>query len=173
MRRIFCSALILLFLATGRAAAQPALQADLQWGGIYLYQGELLDSLLPEVDLLSDYIGRLKREAANTLSAAPDGDGVSGVLFVAVRPGRHARVWVLAKSGHLSRDTEAALELRLSAMAPVEVGAGFLFGLSFGAWGAAPYDGAGPPPLPPEWVAQIPPEGVMLNDAFIERVWPD
>ena len=29
-----------------------------------------------------------------------------------------------------------------------------------------------PPPIPPEWEAQIPPGGVMLDDDFISRVWP-
>jgi len=82
-------------------------------------------------------------------------------------------VWVLPTSGSLSAEMRGRLERALGAVPPVEVRAGFLFAMSFGAWGAAPYQSTGAPPIPAEWASQIPPQGVSLDDAFIDRVWPD
>jgi hypothetical protein len=163
-------ALIVSLLAAGPAAAQPA---PVQWGNILIYQAEILDRVFPNEERLSDYINRLESAATRGFGAAPAQPGVSGVLFVAVKPGGRARVWVLTTSGSLAPDLRARLEQSLSALPPVDVRGGFLFGMSFGAWGAAPYESNSSPPIPAEWEAQIPPQGVMLDDAFIERVWPD
>jgi hypothetical protein len=170
MMTIFRSALILLFATALPAAAQPH---ALRWGDIVVYQGEILDGVFPDAEELSGYIQRLEEAATDGFDSAPTQAGVTGVLFVAVRPSGRARVWVLPTNGSMTTELQTRLEQRLSALTPVRVRGAFLFGLTFGAWGAAPFAVMGAPPIPAAWEAQIPPEGVILDDAFINRVWPD
>jgi hypothetical protein len=171
MMKVLRRALILMFVFAAPAAAQPA--PTLQWGDILIYQAEILDRVFPNEDQFSAYVGRLEGAATTGFGELPPQPPVAGVLFVAVKPGGRARVWVLPTSGSIAPDMRVRLERTLAATPAVEVRGGFLFAMSFGAWGAAPYQSTGAPPIPAEWAAQIPPQGVSLDDAFIDRVWPD
>ena len=168
MRKVITSALFVLFATMAPASAQPV--PALKWGSILIYQAELLDDVFPNENELTAYMHRLENAASNAFEAQPS--NVSGVIFVAVKPDRRARVWILGDGGQTPAALKARLESGLGEIEPIRVRHDFLFGLTFNAGSAAPFAAPGPPPIPPEWEAQIPPQGTMLDDAFIDRVWP-
>lgn len=169
MLRLTLAALLApLALWAAPASAQQALAV--RWGDILIYQAESLDAAALDETELAAYAHRLEAVAAGVFQAQPA--DVSGILFVAVKPGGRSRVWVLGDNGATPPALKAQLEQSLSAIAPLSVRRDFLFGLTFSAGVARPYTAPNPAPIPSEWEAQIPPEGVMLDDAFIDRVWP-
>jgi hypothetical protein len=167
LRRALVAAAPGLVIATRARAAQT----PIAWGSILIYQAEILESVLPDGHALSDYIRRLKGAAEQQAQAEPS-VRTAGVVFVAVAPSGRAQAWLLGVASGMPATSRERWERALNAIDAISAPGHFLFGLAFGAGGAQPYESDGPPPIPPEWEAQIPPSGVMLDDAFISRVWP-
>jgi hypothetical protein len=168
MLRLALAALFAVWAGAAPASAQQT--PAVRWGDILIYQAQILDAVAPSETELAAYAERLEAAATSAFQAQPA--DISGVLFVAVKPGGRARVWVLGDNGAAPPALRTRLEESLSAIAPLNVRRDFLFGLTFSAGIATPYVAPDPAPIPREWEAQIPPEGVMLDDAFIDRVWP-
>ena len=165
LRRTLIAAAPLL-MATPAAASQH----PIEWGSILIYQAELLDRVFPDDQALSSYTRRLMSAAEQQARAEPS-VRTAGVVFVAIAPSGRAQVWLLATDSGMSASVRERWERSLNAVTAISAPGHFLFGLAFGAGGARPHESNGPPPIPPEWEAQIPPGGVMLDDAFISRVW--
>lgn len=161
-------ALVAALLAPGEAPAQTP---NVRWGSIEIYQAEILNDVMPDEHWLANYMDRLQAVAEKALGDAHV--DAAGLIFVAIRPNGHARVWLLDDNGAVSPELRASLEQSLSAVAPISVRHDFVFGLCFSSGRAAAYVAPNPPPISSGWTAQIPPEGAMRDDAFINRVWPN
>jgi hypothetical protein len=165
-RSLLAAAPALLFATQASAQAAP-----INWGSILIYQAEILEQVMPQEQALMEYIDRLQA-AAEGQARADVTMRSAGVMFVALAPdGRH-QVWLLETTGRLLPNTRERWESALSAVPGVPTPGYFLFGIAFGAGGAAAYEAGGAPPIPAAWEAQIPAGGAMLDNAFIARVWP-
>lgn len=169
LRRSFF-ALAALFIAALPARAHANEAAPVDWGSVLIYQGEIIEAVLPDETLLGAYIDRL--QAAAETQARASSLRAAGVLFVALAPDGRTRVWMLPTSGRVLPNVTEQWEEALSAVEGLPVRRHFLFGLSFGIGGVAAYEAGGAPPIPADWEAAIPAEGALLDDAFISRVWP-
>lgn len=167
LRRSFVAIASLLFAAlpTHANATTPV-----EWGSILVYQAEILETVLPNEDELGEYIDRLQETAES--QAQGSSVRAAGVLFVALAPDGRKRVWLLPTSGVVLPDVIEQWEEALSAVEGMPVRHYFVFGLSFGVGGVRAYQAFGAPPIPADWEARIPPDGAMLDDAFISRAWP-
>ncbi len=172
MNRLLVLLAPLLFSISPSAAAQekPAFETT----SLTVYQAEILETVMPDVDQLTGYLDRLQDVAKQRFAAVKGQPGVSGSIVIAVKPGGKRRIWVMSPASiapAIRSSIEAALMAQPQSM---DLKGVFLIAINFDAWGGGEnWPPNAPGPLPPEWERQIPPEGVMLDDAFLLKVWPD
>jgi hypothetical protein len=173
-------ALILLSLAA--TLSTPAMGTSTRGGfmltSVALYQPDpvLRERMGADATPLSNYIKALQAEASAIFSNAERGDGLSGSIVVAVKPGGQSRVWLVLGQNKLDPALREALIARLQRVQPVVAVSGpIAFALNFNAWGAGTpiLQPAEHIPIPEEWKAAMKgqPAGVM-PDAPLEVLWP-
>ncbi len=149
------------FKMTSVALYQPEEMIPIRFGG--------------EVETLADYINSLRASAEASFAGAKRGQGATGAIVVALRPGPRSKVWLALGDNRLDDDLKQALIRTLEAVPPPEVHGGpFAFSINFEAWGGGKPVSTREDPLAiaPEWRdAKV--DGGLLPDAVLDVIWPD
>ncbi|HLO95610.1 MAG TPA: hypothetical protein VK195_14960 [Burkholderiaceae bacterium] len=165
---LFSLALLIdLLIALPAFAAEP-----LQKHGIVLMQTESdVQSRVPSVDAMANYIRAVEQAANDHLSTLPQGQPMSGYIVIAVR-GQQLRSW-LSLVPQLPDDGAAALKAAIDRVMPFRAKDGpVVFAISVGIWGGPPPQASAP--NPPEFRAATKAAGRPLEiGELVERIWND
>lgn len=165
--RVLLSLGISLFLCASGQAAEP-----LSSHGVVLLQpSTVVQSRVPTVDAMADYIKAVEAAAHEAVGASPARQAVGGFLVVAVRPGLKSKAW-------LDFDRLVDLELQRQIVARVQAVPPFaakdgpvVFALKLATWGSPPSKRQ--VPLPAEWRSAARDGAPQAVEALVQHLWPE
>jgi hypothetical protein len=137
-----------------------------------LYQPEeVLRERLPSPEAMAAFMKEIDRAVSNFAFGHKTG-GRALSLFVALRPGRRARFWAEARPEDLSAEEREALLRQLEAVPPLEVQGLVAAANYYLLWGVPATRVDLFAFVPREWAEAIGPEGGVLPDDPVNKIWP-
>lgn len=168
MKRIILLLACLNISALVSLAAPPGFEAE----SIVLYQpGDVLEERLPDATKMTDYIKRLQDVCRRFFAATTTPETLD--IVVAVRPGKHSRIWFVSSVQSTPDAKRKSLRKNLEEVKPCDVINGpiafAIAGKIAGGDGKKRKD----IPMPPEWQrAAKGKDNIDIPEGILDAVWP-
>ncbi len=140
--------------------------------GSHYYQNEEQLKTRVSADELAWFDRRVGHVVEDHFAETPASDGEALTVFCAVRPGLHAKFWVVCQPDEMPSGSHKLLLRRLAALKPPKVSGAVAWAQKFELWG-----GTGEPShfarMPSEWAVALPTKSSpVIPDIILDHVWP-
>ncbi|NIJ27604.1 hypothetical protein [Brevundimonas terrae] len=158
-----------------KPVAPPSEAAGTIWlnEGVVLYMPDQIMKARIKVEDLSPYMRAVESAAKTVVEAQTGQKGTSGMLLLALRPEGQSKAWVVTGEPPMAQPVADAMIAATEAVPAPPVNEGtVLVGIQFHAFGGGTAPVSSGPPIPRDWYSHFSKHGGLLDDALMDKVWP-
>lgn len=176
---VLVTASVLALGACGRPQDQPTTPPSEAAGTIWLNEGVVLympDPVMKariKIEDMSPYMKSVEAAAKAVVEAQSGQKGTSGMLLIGLRPDGQSKAWIVTGEPPMAQPVADAMIAAAEAVPAPPVNEGtVLVGIQFHAFGGGTAPVSSGPPIPRDWYSHFSKHGGLLDDALMDKVWP-